>query len=69
MTGEDTPILRWTLRWKKRWTSDDGRGTVQSYATGRGVMLYDAWLDGRFLGQSHRFATAKEMVLEAMNPA
>lgn len=51
--------------WGKMWESEDGRGNVQKMHTTAGT-IYDAWLDGTYLGQSRRMAEAKQMVLDKL---
>lgn len=56
---------RWRLRWGKAWETADGRGNVQKYLVAPGLILYDAWYGGRWLGGSHRLAEARALVKEA----
>jgi hypothetical protein len=57
---------RWTLRWTKVWETEDGRGNVQRYRTAYGFCLFDAYLDGKHPGTTHRMMTAKRLVREAL---
>jgi hypothetical protein len=63
------PNRRFTLRWRKVWETEDGRGNVQAYNLGRGVRVYDAWYDRRHLGQRHRAREARALVLDAASKA
>jgi len=54
------------MRWRKAWETEDRRGCVQCYNAPGNLSIFDAWLDGKYLGQTHRLGSAKQMVMEAM---
>jgi len=62
-TSEQT---RFSLRWKKVWQTEDGRGCIQSYTPVFGGPMFDAYLDGQHLGHTRRRSVARRLVERAM---